>query len=86
MAEKEKLKCVRFWIGENLKTELDNFAHGYTLSSADLYKAGAILLMNMMKNPPEINLNLFTRSFKDFENTQLKKKARKAFQDSRNVY
>lgn len=86
MAEKEKLVSVRFWVGVRLKTELNDFAHSLNLATADLYKAGAILMKRLLENPGDIVLNLFTRSFKDFENTQLKKKTLKAFKESRNVY
>jgi len=86
MSDKEPLKKVSFWINKDLKLEIDDFAHGLNMSSADFYKGGAILLKNLLKNVGEVNLNLFTRSFKDFENTQIQKKILKSYKESKSVY
>lgn len=86
MAEKERLIKVQFWVGENLKRELDGFAHGLKLSTSDLYKAGALMLKNMILQPPEITVNMFTRSFKDFENKQMQEKILKSYKQSKSVY
>jgi len=86
MVEKEKLVKIQFWSGEKMRKEIKEFAHGIGLSASDFYKGGALLLINLLKNPSEVNLNLFTRSFKDFENNQIKKKIQKSFSGSRNVY
>ncbi len=86
MSNKVELVKVQFWIGKELKKEIDDFAHGLSLASADFYKGGALLLKNMIMQPPDVNLNIFTRSFKDFENTQLQKKILKSYKESRNIY
>lgn len=86
MAEKEVLRKVQFWIGEDLKREIDDFAHGLNLTSADFYKAGAILLRNVITKPNEVTVNLFTRSFKDFENKEIQKKILKQYRESKSIY
>lgn len=86
MANKEKLVKVQFWVGENFREEMNNFAHGLNLATADLYKAGIILIKNLISKPGEVVLNLFTRSFKDLENSRIKKKILKEYSGSRSVY
>lgn len=84
--EKDKLTKVQFWIGTALRDELKEFAHGYNLATADLYKAGAIMLMNSLKHPDNVTLNIFTRTFKDLENKQLRKKILKHYQERGGKY
>ena len=86
MENKEKLVKVSFWAGEKMREEINEFAHGISLSASDFYKAGAILLKNLIEKGTEINLNIFTRSFKDFENRELQKKIQKAYKGGRSVY
>jgi len=81
-----KLVKVQFWISPELRTELNDFAHGLCLSTADLYKAGALMLKNSIEQGQRVTINMFTRSFKDFENTQIQKKILKAQRESRSVY
>lgn len=86
MVNKPNMIRVNFWIDKELKKEIDAFARSHSISCADVYKAGALMLKNMILHPPEINLNIFTRSFKDFENKQMQKKIRKAYTESRSIY
>lgn len=86
MADKEKLVPVRFWIGKDLKKEIDDFAHGLNLASSDFYKGGAVLLKKIFESPKDIVLNLFTRSFKDLENKEIQKKILKSYRTSSNIY
>lgn len=86
MAKGENLVKVSFWMGQELKKEIDDFAHGLNLSSADFYKAGALLLKNSIQRPPEIVMNLFTRSFKDLEKSEVQKKILKGYSNSRSIY
>ena len=86
MSEKPKLKKVTFWINEELKKEIDDFAHSLNLASADFYKGGAIMMKNLLERPPDMMLNLFTRSFKDLENKMVQKEILKAYKGSKSVY
>jgi len=86
MAEKRKLVKVQFWTNEEFRKEINDFAHSINLSGSDLYKAGAIMLKDIISGAREVNINLFTRSFKEFEDGQIKKKIQKAYKDSRSVY
>ena len=86
MENKHRLVRVSFWIDGDLREELNQFAKSISLSTSDLFKAGAIIMKNLIKGNPEINLNLFTRSFKDFENRQLQKKIQKAYKRSITTY
>lgn len=83
MVKKEKLAKVQFWIGKDLKKEIDDFAHNLTLAAADFYKGGAVLLKKLFINPAEININLFTRSFKDVEKSIINKQILKEIKSGR---
>lgn len=86
MVKKLKLTKVQFWIDTELKKELDMFAHGMSMATADLYKGGALMLKNMIERPPEVVLNLFTRSFKDLEESRMKKKILEAYKGSTTIH
>lgn len=75
--KKPKLSKVQFWITDELKTEITQFAQGLSLSASDFYKAGALLLKNTLVNPINSSVNLFTKQFKDLENSELQKNIRK---------
>ena len=73
MDNKEGLTKVQFWCSREFRNEIIDFAHSYNLSASDLYKAGAMLIKKLLENPMKVELNLFTRTFKDMENSQVRK-------------
>lgn len=81
--EKEEVRRVNFQIGSELKEEIENFAHSLNISSSDFYKAGAVLLKNLLEGKPEVTLNLFTKNFKDLERGRVKSDVWKISQDTR---
>ena len=86
MEEKENLVKVQFWVDRATYALIKEFARTFPIAASDLYKGGAVMLMNCLSRPSEITLNLFTRSFKDLEKSQLQKKILKKYQESRSVY
>ncbi|KYK27417.1 hypothetical protein AYK26_06960 [Euryarchaeota archaeon SM23-78] len=86
MTEKPELRKVQFWISKELKEEIDTFAHGLSMNSSDFYKGGALMMKKLLEKGGDITLNLFTRSFKDLEEKQVRKKILEAYKDSRNIY
>jgi len=82
----EPLAKVQFWITPTLKQELNEFAHSLSLATADLYKAGATMLMQMLKTPSFVSLNLYTKTIKDLQRKQIQKDIRKAYQERGTIW
>jgi len=83
MPEKEKLVKVQFWVNESLKAEIDKFAKSIAVSASLVYKAGALLFKNKVQNAPAENLVILTKSWNDFQDSQMRKKIHDELKDNR---